>query len=396
MPKVVVERHEGSLIDRYRPYIIFIDGQERGAVRNCETWRCDVPSGSHTVTLHVGHYCSPPIKLFVAGDTRIICQSNVAAAFGLLGLTTPESWITIREESDTTAAATSPAPQAAHTTSRKEAAEVQQALVRDFPDAVAGDAISLIFQPVIDLSSGRLGAVDASARWVHPVHGNIPAERFLSIAESLGLTGALSRRLLRQALVAASSWPLEMPVALLLSRDQLSSPVLIPNLAAVLEECNLPPNRMMLQILVHDTGGADDMLAHNAGSLRLLGVRLGLRDVGKADYVTAGLPGGVPYDGVVLSSSLGDAMTDADLRRQVIDPIVAVCHNQHIPCVASGIVTQEQLAGAISAGCTHAEGIALAPELPLEKVQAFLTRYYAVHAGAGSGVRASPSPAAAT
>src|ERR1700733_6733660 len=56
MPRVVVERHEGSLIDRYRPYIIFIDGQERGAVRNCETWQCDVPAGSHTVTLHVGHY----------------------------------------------------------------------------------------------------------------------------------------------------------------------------------------------------------------------------------------------------------------------------------------------------------------------------------------------------
>jgi EAL domain-containing protein (putative c-di-GMP-specific phosphodiesterase class I) len=395
MPRVVVERHEGSLIDRYRPYIIFIDGQERGAVRNCETWQYEVPAGSHTLTVHVGHYCSPPIKLFVAGDTRIICHSNVAAAFGLLGLTTPESWITVREESDT-AAATSPSPQEAHTASSKEAAEVQQALVRDLPDAVAGDAISLIFQPVIDLSSGRLGAVDASARWVHPLHGNIPAERFLSIAESLGLTGALSRRLLRQALVAASSWPLEIPVALLLSRDQLSSSVLIPNLTAVLQECNLPPTRVMLQVLVHVAGGADDILAHNAGSLRLLGVRLGLRDVGKADYVAAGLPGGVPYDGVVLSSSFGDAMTDADLRRQVIDPIIAVCHSQHIPCVASGIVTQEQLAGALSAGCTHAEGIALAPELPLEKVHAFLTRYYAVHAGAGSGVRAPPSLATAT
>lgn len=383
MVRIIVERREGSLIDRYRPYSIIIDGRVRGVVQNRESWAFDVEAGTHTVSIRVGQYSSPPIKLVVEGSTRLVCHSGVAAAFGLLALTNPSDWISVREETEAMAARAKPARVAAPV-SPQNSAEVQRVLERDFPDALAQGAVTLVFQPIINLLNGYVGAVEARPTWLHPAHGQVPAERFGAIAERAGLGGALFRQMLRQAMGAAAGWPREMPVTLLLTGSQFASPILVQTLMTALQDFHLPPQRLMLQMHAQDAASPADSVCHSMAALRRLGVRLVLRDAAQPGAINAALPEGAGFDCVVLAASLCAAITDADVRGRAIAPLVAACTARNIPCVASGVTGTAELSAALEAGCTHGFGPAVAPELPLEKVQAFLQRYYAVHAAAGT------------
>ncbi len=98
MGQIVVERTEGSLADRFRKYKVVIDGQMRGHIASGETRAYDVDMGIHTVKFRVDPYSSPAIKVAVLGSTRLLCNSGVAHAFGLMAFLTPASWIQVREE----------------------------------------------------------------------------------------------------------------------------------------------------------------------------------------------------------------------------------------------------------------------------------------------------------
>ncbi len=98
MAQIVVERTEGSLADRFRPYKVEIDGVVRGRLGSSEAQAFEVPMGIHTVRFRIDFYSSPPIKVAVLATTRLICRSSVAHAFGLIAFLSPSSWIQVREE----------------------------------------------------------------------------------------------------------------------------------------------------------------------------------------------------------------------------------------------------------------------------------------------------------
>ncbi len=98
MPQIIVEREQGSLTDRFRPYTVIIDGKARGTIRHNERCAFAVWGGTHTVSFQAGEYYSPPLKVAVVNRTRVMCWSTMAHALGLMAWVAPSSWISIREE----------------------------------------------------------------------------------------------------------------------------------------------------------------------------------------------------------------------------------------------------------------------------------------------------------
>jgi hypothetical protein len=103
MAQLVIERTEGSLADRFRPYKVFIDGEMRGRIASKEVCTFDVGMGVHSVRFGVDFYRTPAIKVAVLDQTRLVCRSGLAHAFGLLWLVAPSSWIALREEDEVVA-----------------------------------------------------------------------------------------------------------------------------------------------------------------------------------------------------------------------------------------------------------------------------------------------------
>lgn len=158
-----------------------------------------------------------------------------------------------------------------------------RSLSTDLRSALADNSLTLEYQPLIDIASGEIVALEALARWTHPELGPIAPTEFVAVAERTGLATALGSWALRTACAQTVLWREHSDVAIRVnvSALQLRSPAFPGEVAAVLNETGLPPTSLGLEITetvwVSDTARVADTLA----ALHDLGVALLLDDLGK-------------------------------------------------------------------------------------------------------------------
>src|SRR5262249_53075919 len=111
------------------------------------------------------------------------------------------------------------------------AARERLAVEADLRQALAQGGLRLVYQPKVDLASGRVGAVEALLRWARPGRGEVGPGAFIPVAEEAGLAPALGRWVLAEACRVAGAWeracPGGPPVSVNLSERQLRDPALV-------------------------------------------------------------------------------------------------------------------------------------------------------------------------
>ena len=152
------------------------------------------------------------------------------------------------------------------------------------PAALKRGQFTLAYQPLVDLTTGRVVGAEALARWDHPRLGLIVPDQFIHLAERSGMIVTLGLRLLELACQVASGWRrhTDRPpyVSVNLSAHQLRHTGLVADVAAVLHNTGLPPEQLQLEIT---EGTAFDTGTDTVDSLRSLtdlGIRLALDDFG--------------------------------------------------------------------------------------------------------------------
>jgi predicted signal transduction protein with EAL and GGDEF domain len=154
--------------------------------------------------------------------------------------------------------------------------ELEQAL----RDAIPAGQIIPYFEQQIDLATGQLFGFEVLARWDHPVHGIIPPDRFITIAEQTGMIADLSLAVMRQAFHAARDWDPSLSLSINISPAQLRDAWLPQKIIKLLLETGFPAHRLEIEI----TEGAlfeNLPLAQSiVGSLKNQGARLALDDFG--------------------------------------------------------------------------------------------------------------------
>jgi diguanylate cyclase (GGDEF)-like protein len=209
----------------------------------------------------------------------------------------------------------------------------------------------LHYQPVVDLASGSIDAVEALLRWKHPRHGLMPAIEFLSVADETGVILDLGRWALNQACRDAVEWqPLRpgLVVHVNLSARQLEYSELSEDVSAALQQTGLPAACLRLEVpesaLAHDGKSAAVVL----DTLDELGVRLALDDVGGGASSLAWLSR-MPVD--VLKIGAAAAESPALVRASV-----ALGAALGMTVTAQGVDQADQAARLSAFGCRHAQG----------------------------------------
>ena len=106
----------------------------------------------------------------------------------------------------------------------------------------------MYYQPLVDLGTGDICAIEALIRWRHPAHGMILPDRFIPIAEERGMITAIGRWILRRACADAATWPAHIRVAVNLSPVQFRNSDLLEIVSAALADSGLAPERLELEI----------------------------------------------------------------------------------------------------------------------------------------------------
>ena len=232
-------------------------------------------------------------------------------------------------------------------------AHVQErlALESGLAEALASGGLEVHFQPIVRLSDGAIAGAEALSRWAHPELGTVAADRFVRIAEEVGLSFTLDMLALQQACGVAAA-DAELSVSVNVSAAHLGDPRLVPEVQRVLLGCGLPPRRLALEITEGEIVRHPERAIAALHELRALGVVIHLDDFGTGYSSLAHLER-LPVDAVKIDRSFVARGGDDPV---ILRSIVTLIRALDLQVIAEGVETEEDLRRVREVGFHYAQG----------------------------------------
>ncbi len=241
--------------------------------------------------------------------------------------------------------------------------------------AIDRDELRLVFQPVVALPSMRLVGAEALLRWHHPELGAVRPDEFIPVAEESGLINRIGSWVLGQACRQLAAWLLaghDVWVSVNLSPKELHAADYAGQVADVLAEHGVPPQRLVLEVTEHAVATDMEELVRRLTELRVTGVRIALDDFG-AGYSSLGQLRTLPVDILKIDHALvAEPESRTGTAAPLVDVVVRLGHRLGLEVLAEGIGTPAQRAVVEEAGCRLGQGSLFGWGVPAEHLEAQL------------------------
>ena len=233
--------------------------------------------------------------------------------------------------------------------------------------ALADGQLELHFQPLVRLADGGLQAFEALLRWRHPTRGLIPPDKFIPLAEEIGLIHSIGAWVLHEACTTAAKWPSSVRIAVNVSAVQFKDPsTLLADVRSALERSGLDARRLEIEItegvLIAD---ADATLAA-LHRLRELGVRIALDDFGTG-YSSLSYLRSFPFDKIKIDRSFICGIGTDPSAVAIIKAICELAAALGITTTVEGVETIQQLDAIRGQGCHEVQGYLLGRPAPADQ-----------------------------
>lgn len=245
----------------------------------------------------------------------------------------------------------------------------------------AGERGELVlhYQPVLDLATKRTVGVEALLRWNHPTQGLLHPDAFLHIAELSDLVVELGRWVLVQGCADARLLTGDLPagqsflVAVNLSQRQLNDGALVGDVAAILQQTGLAPDRLALEVTEVALMQEPEAMVALLQELKKLGVQLVMDDFGSG-YSSIAQLALMPLDVLKIDKTMVDDITSGEQAWVAASAVIRVARTLGKLTMAEGIEHAPQLAHLRRLGCDLGQGYLFARPMPVAEVAAFLAR----------------------
>jgi diguanylate cyclase (GGDEF)-like protein len=250
-------------------------------------------------------------------------------------------------------------------------------LERDLEQAVKDQRFSLNYQPQVELSSGRVVAVEALLRWTHPDRGPISPATFIPIAEETGQILPIGQWVLAEACRQVSHWQATgisptPRMAVNLSAFQFHQRNLVEIVSRIIEHHQLDPEQLEIEItetaLMQDPDTALQMLK----KLRDLGLSISLDDFGTG-YSSLSYLKRFPVNVLKIDKTFVDDLPNDLDNAAIIRAIIAMAERLRLHVVAEGVETREQLEFLHNEGCERVQGYYFQRPVPADNITPLLT-----------------------
>jgi len=214
----------------------------------------------------------------------------------------------------------------------------------------------LHFQPVVDLSDGRVTGMEALTRWVHPELGLMSPLEFIPIAEDSGLIVELGAWVLREACMAAAGWPDPAgKVNVNLSGRQLADPDIVEHVRCALRVSGLAPSRLTLEITESVLMQHSEANVRRLRRLRALGVSLAIDDFGTG-YSSLAYLRAFPVHELKIDKTFVASLPGDEDAASLVRTILQLAKSLSLGTVAEGVETAEQYDALRALGCDRVQG----------------------------------------
>ncbi len=237
-------------------------------------------------------------------------------------------------------------------------------------EAVERDEFRVRFQPIVNLSTGGVVAMEALVRWERPEVGLVQPGTFIAVAEETGLIRPIGAKVMRMAFDEASRWAgdrVAMGLCVNLSARQLQDPRIVETVEEALEASGLDPRRAVFEITESSLIEEGQATLDQLGRLRALGIRLAIDDFGTG-YSSLGYLEQLPIDILKIDRAFIVDLPTSPKRATLLRAIVGMAGALHLTTIAEGIETDEQLHAVRAIGCDLAQGFLISQ--PIEPHEA--------------------------
>lgn len=233
----------------------------------------------------------------------------------------------------------------------------------------------LVYQPQLDVTTGKVIGIEALLRWQHPELGLVSPNDFIPILEETGLIVPVGEWVLYTACSQAKAWQekydTNLRIAINLSARQFNDTDLVATVKKCLQQTGLPANTLELEITETIIMQDRKWISSAFQSLENIGIRFAIDDFGTG-YSSLSYLKRFSIDTIKIDRSfVRDVATDED-DAAIVSAIIAMALNLQIQIVAEGVETTRQLEFIKQKGCKLMQGFLFSQPLTVDQLGNFL------------------------
>jgi diguanylate cyclase (GGDEF)-like protein/PAS domain S-box-containing protein len=247
------------------------------------------------------------------------------------------------------------------------ATELRQALIRD--------EFHLVYQPSVELRTGRIVAVEALLRWRHPERGEVLPSEFIPVAEGLGMIRRIDEWVMQAACAQIQAWDLAgvppIRVAVNVSARWFGHPAFVDSVSRTLRSRQLGANRLLLEITESAMLRLGDDTERTMQTLHALGIEVAIDDFGTgySSMAYLKLPA-VAY--LKIDRSFVTGLPDDANDAAITEAMLAMSKSLGLSTIAEGIETEAQHEFLLRAGCIEGQGYLYSYPIDAVKIERLL------------------------
>ncbi len=247
------------------------------------------------------------------------------------------------------------------------AARSRREMEIDLAEALANGEFRLHYQPIVDLATGQVTAIEALLRWHHPRRGLVSPANFLPVAESTGLIVPIGEWVIRQALLEMSMRDANIRLSINLSPTQVKDPGLLGIIAQMLHTTNINPKQVEFEITENVLMEAGEANLAILQQLHELGVGIALDDFGTG-YSSLSYLRRFPFDRLKIDRHFVEHVdTDADARA-IVASVAQLAQTLGMETTAEGVERLDQLDALRELGIDEAQGFFISKPEPGDRI----------------------------
>jgi len=253
-------------------------------------------------------------------------------------------------------------------------AEDRLDLEADLSAALGNGEFFLLYQPIVDLPSQRIVAVEALIRWQHPARGVLLPESFIPLAEESGIILPIGRWVLDEACRQAGVWATEglaIGISVNASAFQLSRDGFAEDVSRVLDKSGVKPSSLTLEITETALMRNVPSACERVKEIKALGVRVAIDDFGTGYAALSSLQR-MPVDILKIDTSFVAALNNGGDSRELLGAVLGIGQALSLAVVAEGIETESELTTLEEMGCKMAQGFLTGKPSPPEVIESAL------------------------
>lgn len=266
----------------------------------------------------------------------------------------------------------------------RSAIEGRGVLEADLNTALSEKQFFLLYQPIFDLATQQVVALEALIRWRHPSRGVLQPSEFVPLAEETGLIVPIGRWVLEEACNRAAAWNVaghRVGVSAMVSGVQLNREGFATDVRRALQQSGIDPALLTLEIAESTVMLDLEEAAARLQPIKQLGVRIAVDDFGSGYAYRSDLQR-MPLDFLKVDRSSLAASDDEDYRSWLLEAILHFGRDLSLTVIAKGVETHEQMTALQAMGCTLAQGYFMGDPTPSNAVEGlFRADFAATHDG---------------